>query len=291
MHLQFKKENMKSLVLKSILFGTLSIMGCNQSNEPFSDNLVLEKVSETIESKSISDEMENVSTTNQKTKLNTLKIIKNAKTRYKVKSVRETTDQAMAIVSQHDGYISDLRFENNSYQLENRFTIRLPHEHFDNVLKELSKMALFIDYTNITAKDVSEEYIDLQTRLKTKIEIKRRYEQILRFKAKTIEEILLTEDELGKLQEEIESAQGRLNFLTNRVALSTIQVDLYETVAPKKQSEAYIQSFGSKMADSFGFGWGLLKGTFLAIIYIWPLLLLAVGIVIYLRMKRIKNNF
>ncbi len=279
---------MKSLVFKSMIFYALSIISCNQSNEPFMDSVAMQEVSETIESKSISKNFEGISEADSKVEPNKLKIIKNAQTRYKVKNVDEATEFAEAIVTKHDGYISDLRFQNNTRQLENRFTIRLPQEHFDKVLNELSKMALFVDYTNISTTDVSEEYIDLQTRLKTKLEVKKRYEEILRTKAKTVKEVLLAEEQLGELQEEIESAQGRLNFLTNKVALSTIQVDLYETVEHKNQPEIYIQSFGSKIIDSLSFGWNLLKNLFLGILYIWPLILLGCGIIFYLRFKRRK---
>ena len=71
----------------------------------------------------------------------------------------------------------------------------------------------FIDYENITTKDVTEEYIDLESRLNTKLEVKQRYESILRKQAKTVKDILATEEKLQIIQEEIESVQGRLKYL------------------------------------------------------------------------------
>ncbi|MBQ0740603.1 DUF4349 domain-containing protein, partial [Aquimarina celericrescens] len=89
--------------------------------------------------------------------------------------------------------------------------------NFDIVLDSICKTAEFVDFKNISTIDVTEEYVDITSRLKTKVEVKQRYETILRTKAKTVEDILMAEEKLSKLQEEIESAQGRLKYLGSKV--------------------------------------------------------------------------
>lgn len=147
-----------------------------------------------------------------------LKIIKSATARYKVKNVEKATYKIKKIAQKHGAYISDLRFQNDLYKKENRFTIKVPKKYFDTVIDSVNAVADFVEYENITTKDVTEEYIDLETRLKTKLEVKARYENILRKNAKTVEDILKAEDKLRVIQEDIESAQGRLKYLTNKVA-------------------------------------------------------------------------
>ena len=183
-----------------------------------------------------------------------------------------------------------MRFQHNTVTLENRCTIRLPQQHFESVLFELSKYATFIDFKNINSEDVSEAYIDLQSRLNTKLSVRARYEAILRNKVKTVEDILLTEEKLRKLQEEIEAAQGRLKYLNSKVALSTINIDLYETVSHVKEPETYIQSYSSKIKESLSFGWNLLKNIFLGILYLWPLWFILLAFLIFWQYRKRKNG-
>jgi hypothetical protein len=202
-----------------------------------------------------------------------LKIIKTASARYKVKDVKVATGQIRAISLKYDAYISDLRYENNLYQKENRLTIKVPQQHFDLIMDSIGKVVEFVEYENITTKDVTEKYVDLQGRLATKLEVKKRYEEILRRNAKTVKDILDTEEKLRVLQEEIESAQGRLKYLTNRVAYSTIQIDLYETVEYTEKPTSYEKTFGDKTKEGLSFGWNMIEAIILFFIHIWPLIL------------------
>ncbi len=213
-----------------------------------------------------------------------LKIIKSALARYKVEDVKEATNAIKRMVSGYDAYISDLRFQNNLQIKENRFTIKVPNHFFDKVMDSINAVAEFVEYEKITTKDVTEEYVDLQTRLKTKLEVKERYESILRKNAKTVKDILATEDKLRIIQEEIESAQGRLKYLTNKVSFSTIQIDLYETVDYKEEPVTYNKTFWSKMKSSLANGLHAIEVVFLGIMNIWPILI--VGTMLFLFVKK-----
>lgn len=214
-----------------------------------------------------------------------LKIIKSATVKYKVTDVKSATQKIKNYAFQHDAYISDLRFENNRYSLENRFTLKVPQQHFETMMDSMVKVAEFVDYENITSEDVTEHYIDIQTRLKTKLEVKERYESVLQKNAKTVEDILATEEKLRIIQEEIEASQGKLKYLSNKVGYSTIQIDLYETVDYKEEPETYAKSFWSKSKEGLLFGWEIIESLVLGIIYIWPLVL--IGFVLgYLIKKR-----
>ncbi len=217
---------------------------------------------------------------------NNLKIIKSATVKFKVKDVKAASKLINKKVFEHDGYISDQRFQNNLYQIENRFTIKVPQKHFDTLLDSLNNVAEFIDYVNVTSQDVTEEYIDIKSRLETKIEVKKRYEDILRKQTKTVEDILTAEEKLSTIQEEIDAAKGRLKYLINKVSFSTIQVDLYEEVAYTKEPTSYTRTFISKVKEGFSFGWNLIEAITLGIIYVWPLLL--IGFIVFFFIKRKK---
>lgn len=217
-----------------------------------------------------------------------LKIIKSANVRYKVKNVKQSTSEVKKIAGQFEAYISDLRFQNNLYSIENRFTIKVPAQSFDVFLDSLKVIVEFVEYENISTKDVTEEYIDIEARLKTKLEVKQRYEDILRKNAKTVKDILATEEKLSAIQEEIESAQGRLNYLTNKVTYSTVQVDLYQTVEYKEEPSSYTKTFWNKLKEGLEFGWAIIENLVLGLFHIWPFVIFGILLFWYVR-RRLKK--
>ena len=221
---------------------------------------------------------------------NDLKIIKSARVKYKVRDVKRTMAIFKSLINNHQGYVSNLKFNNNLYEKENTFTVKIPAEHFDVILDSISKQVEFIDYEEVSTKDVSEEYVDLSKRLKTKMEVRERYEAILRKQAKTVEDILAVEEKLRQIQEEIESAQGRITYLNNKVAFSTIQISLYETVTYKEEPESYEKGLLSKIKEGFVYGWNMLEIIVVSIVYIWPFVLLLL-VFILLRKKILKLIF
>ena len=284
-------KQFKSVVKKVAMAAmTVFVFACN--GEAYNENVAMESVD-------VSEEFESTVYGNTNTALQDIdapvkemykdvKIIKSATAKYKVDDVKVATAEIKKIAMQYKAYISDLRFQNNLYQIENRFTVKVPQEHFDAMMDSIAGVVSFIEYENITTKDVTEEYIDLQSRLKTKLEVKARYEEVLRRNAKTVEDILMTEDKLRVIQEEIESAQGRLKYLTSKVAFSTIQIDLYETVEYVDEPTSYKKTFGDKSKNGFSFGWNMVESLVLFLIHVWPLLLAGILLVVFLR-KRMKK--
>lgn len=251
-------------------------------NASYKEDFAMEKVAVTEDYQAV--EENDVAGTVANTPIQ-LKIIKSASARYKVKDVKKATELVKAMAQKYDGYISDLRFDNNLYEKQNRFTIKVPNSHFDSLLDSIGSVAIFTEFENITTQDVTEEFLDIESRLATKQEVKERYVEILRKKAKTVEDILATEEKLRILQEEIEAAQGRLKYLSNKVSYSTVQVDLYETVEYTAEPESYTKNFFDKAGNGFSFGWELIEAIVIGLIHIWPLLILLTLVVLFLRRK------
>ncbi|WP_378178074.1 DUF4349 domain-containing protein [Aquimarina sp. SS2-1] len=285
---------MKTNILKPItslilILGLLLNFSCAKEPKNYaetSEDIMLDETGETPALNAFETEDKVDSKTDVTNIDHRIKIIKNANCRIKVNSVEQVSQKSKRIASAFNGYISDERFTNTNYSKENRFTIRVPRKSFDKVLDSICALAQFVDHKNISTIDVTEEYIDVSSRLKTKLEVKDRYETILKTKAKTVEDVLLTEDKLRQLQEEIEAAQGRLSYISNKVSYSTIQLDLYETVVPKDTPKEYVKSFTDKATDGLFFGWNLLQHLFLVLFYIWPLLFFGVLVYIYFKWLR-----
>ena len=105
-------------------------------------------------------------------------------------------------------------------------TVRVPAEAFDHAYTALRALAQEVLAEQITARDVTEEYTDTDSRIRN---LQAAEVQLLALleRAGTVEDLLKVENRLAEVREEIEKLQGRLNVLENRVALATILVLLH----------------------------------------------------------------
>ena len=108
-----------------------------------------------------------------------------------------------------------------------KLTLRVPQPRFEELLEVLKASAVKVSGENISGRDVSEEFFDLEARLANQKRTEKRFQEILK-SAKTVEDILAVERELSRVREQIERMEGRRRFLQDRVSLSTIDVDWHE---------------------------------------------------------------
>lgn len=218
-------------------------------------------------------------------------LIQRAESRIEVEKMSEKMRRIEQLLSFYGGYLADMNTQQMSYRNEVVMSLRIPAERFRPMLDSLRGMAVRVEQENIHAEDVTEEYVDLQTRLKTKKQVRDRYEDILRTKAKTVEEVLLAEEKIRRLQEEIEAQEGRLRYLANRSTLSQIQLSMYENIDQLIVADgpAWYANFLDDTKSALGFGFGMVKNIFLAILGLWPILLIVFWL-IYKR-KRIRAFF
>jgi hypothetical protein len=243
----------------------------------------------------------------------TVKIIRNADLKFKVKNVKKLSAKIADLVDISGGYISseDLISDKSYYQTlesteaseikeyevatSNIIYIRVPTKNFQTLISSMKGLSISEDYVKINAEDVTEEYYDLETRLKTKKEVEARYINILKSKAKTLNEILIAEDKIRVIREEIEAVEGRLIYLKNKVSLSTIQVEIYQDTYYTQETTRYKKyestgwSFGEKAADAISTGWDGILLFFIGLLYFWPLFLIGGGVLWFVR-RRIRKK-
>ena len=209
-------------------------------------------------------------------------IIKTANYRIQVKNVNESSQRANQLALKHGGYVSESELNNSNYEITNAITIRVPASRFDSLLEDLGGEAIFTQYKRISSQDVTEEFVDITIRLKTKKEVRDRYVDILRNKAKTVQDVLKAEEQIRIIQEEIEAKEGRLRYLKDQVGMSTIHLELYQEIEYKPEPDVYRRSFGSKILSGLENGWELMQGIVIFLVSIWPLLILG-GLIFWRR--------
>ncbi|WP_121964459.1 DUF4349 domain-containing protein [Myroides sp. N17-2] len=211
-------------------------------------------------------------------------IVKQGSIRFETSNAQETRKNIATSIKKLNGYLSQDSSTVYGNQTEYTIEIRVPTKNFETLLEGVTATATKVDNKNISALDVTEEFIDVEARIKTKKEIEERYKELLK-RANSIEDILKIESELGTLRADIESFEGRLKYLKSRVSLSTLSVTFYE----KGESTT---GFGYEISSAFGSGWENLLSFVIGIFYIWPFILIGTGLFFVIRRirKRRKQN-
>jgi len=202
------------------------------------------------------------------------KLIKKANLTCEVADFEKSKQNILQSVKKWNGYISDEKQRNAHHRISNDITIRVVKESFDALLEELETHVFRIDERNLNTQDVSEQFFDIESRLRTKKAMEKRYLEILQ-KADKVEDILKVERELRLLREEIEAKEGKLNFLSDQVNYSTIHLKIYQSLQVAEQVYRRPSFFG-KIIPAIKSGWYVLLDFIIGILYIWPFLLLGI---------------
>ncbi|MCX8067541.1 MAG: DUF4349 domain-containing protein [Anaerolineae bacterium] len=152
-------------------------------------------------------------------------VIRNATLDLVVRDTRRALGEIEKLAKDLGGYITSL----NTYQHERgetaSVTLRVPADQLDVALERLRGLATTVRQESIFGKDVTEEFVDLESRLR---HLEAKEKQLLEFleKAEDTEAVLAVYEHLSRTQAEIEQVKGRMRFLENQAALATITVNL-----------------------------------------------------------------
>lgn len=152
-------------------------------------------------------------------------------------------------------------------------SLRVPSESLDTAMDRISTLGILEESRAITSQDVTEEFVDSQSRLASMRATEQRLLSFLN-QARTVEDALLVQEQLTLLQQDIEQTQGRINALSERAAFSLIEVTLRLTpiaigvdAGPDFSARAGEQvrfqaSFAATPGiDNFSYQWDLGDGT------------------------------
>jgi hypothetical protein len=104
-------------------------------------------------------------------------------------------------------------------------TLRVPAEQYDELVNQVKEMALEVSWESTSSQDVTEEYVDLASRLDNLEATADRVRAFLD-QAESVEEALQVNQELSRLEGEIEVIKGRMQYLSQSAAFSTLTVSL-----------------------------------------------------------------
>ena len=198
------------------------------------------------------------------------------------------TEAAMAGVEQIatdlGGYLSDVDISKGRYgqteELRGSMTLRVPSVSLEEALERLQALATDVNYLNINRQDVTDQYSDLDARLRnlraTETELLALLTEVRERPNAKVEDILAVHRSLTQIRGEIETLQGRKNLLDNQISFSTVWVELIPDSINRPIVEDPWSASGpvrNALRALVSTLQGLLTALIWAVIYLTPLLL------------------
>lgn len=217
------------------------------------------------------------------------KIIKTATLDLEVKDYEKYYPTIREKVKAAGGYVAQEEQTQSEYKIENTMVIKVPVDQFDNTLLALASSAMKVNQRKVSSVDVTAEMIDTKARIEAKKQVRQRYMGLLN-QAKNMEEILNVQSQVNGIQEEIEAATGRVDYLAHSADFSTINLTYFQVLnatAVEKGKEKE-PSFGDRVKSGFAAGWDIVSNFFIILVTIWPLLL--ASLLVYILYKRVVSH-
>lgn len=227
-------------------------------------------------------------------------VIYNAEMDIRVENFEKARNILEQMAKAYKGYI--VQSDSNRFDGEQQsgtMTFRIPQEHFNAFLNDAEGLSVQVNHRAVSGQDVTEEYVDLESRLKSKKAVEARLLDFMQQAQKT-EDLLKISSDLADVQEQIEQIAGRKKFLENQTALSTVTITLQENevTVPKIENDSLNtwQKIKKQFADNINIL--LAAGSWIIVFLIgnFPILLIVgavvAGGIYFLRKKasRGQNN-
>ncbi|HZG88269.1 DUF4349 domain-containing protein [Paenibacillus sp.] len=154
-------------------------------------------------------------------------LIYNANVTMEVQSYAEAYTAVQNLIHLSGGYI--VRYSEQSVEAEKSgsFTIKVPAHDFSGFMDRLEQIPNTDLNRSMNAQDVTEEFVDLEARLKAKQLVESKYLQYME-QASRAEDLIRFTNELAVIQEDIERMKGRMRYLQQNVDYSTVELRIYE---------------------------------------------------------------
>ena len=196
----------------------------------------------------------------------------------------EFDQEVRKLLDKHEGYHTLVSFEGNQgRERSGRWVLRVPVRHYQSFLGAVKNLGV-PELVQETARDVTDEYVDLDARLSNQRRLEARILGVLDEVTGKIGEVLEVERELSRTRETIERLEGKMRQLKDQVSMTTVKLFVRED-ADYQPPQAL--SFGEEMGEAWGDSITGIKTFFreltLAVIALSPWLVMLAGLLFLLR--------
>ena len=178
-------------------------------------------------------------------------------------------------------------------ELELQLVVRVAATNFGSALEQIRAQGTRVIQEKTTGQDVTEEFIDLEARIKTQRALELQFLEIMK-QANKVADALEVQRQIADVRTEIEKLEGRKRFLENRASLSTITVSLQTPEAIAVNTSGFVRNVRDAVADSVSIASGIVLFLIRFVIVMVPIFILIIipgalpGRYIFRRAKRLQ---
>jgi len=203
-----------------------------------------------------------------------------------VDDVVDARDEIAQLAVRFDGYVVSSRISGEEQDMRGWISIRVPDDKFEQALSELRNLAVRVTSESTDSRDVTEEYVDLRSRLNNAEATESQYLALLE-EAK-VEDAIRIYELLHQVRREIEQIKGRMQYLERTSSMSLISVRLEPEVTAKPLVRAGWSALEALKSAVRGI---VIFGQWLGTIALWVLIFIPIwgtilGIILWRRRRK-----
>ncbi len=204
-----------------------------------------------------------------------------------VEEVTQACDDIAQLATSYNGYVVSSRISGEEEEMRGWISIRVPDGRFNQTLAELRELAVRVTSESTSSEDITEEYVDLESRLKNAEATEQQYLALLE-KAEDVEDILRIYESLSRVRSEIEQIKGRMQYLERSSSMSLISVRLEPEATAKPLVRAGWSALEALKSAVRGI---VIAGQWLGTLAIWLIIFIPIwgtilGIIYWRRHRR-----
>lgn len=207
------------------------------------------------------------------------KIIRDAEMTLEVESPEESQNKITTIAESNGGFVIESQRKMSDAKATKTdivaMTVRIPAARFDESLAEIRKTASRLIVEDVKGQDVTEEFIDIEARLKAQKALEAQFLEIMK-QAKTVEEALNVQREIAEVRGGIEKIEGRKRFLENQSEFSTLKIRLQASTAFSPNSSGFFYELSQAFTRGFDVALGFILILLTIVIGLLPFLIFIV---------------
>ncbi|MEY2845514.1 MAG: hypothetical protein RL076_1060 [Chloroflexota bacterium] len=216
-------------------------------------------------------------------------VVRDANLSIQVENVNDTDQRIRTLVSAENGFVLNSSTYGADQDVVINLTLKVPSNKLDSVITTIEQLAHKVVGRSMSGSDVTEEYVDLEGRLTALNASRDRLLELLK-KAEKVEDAVAVNMALTDVQSQLEQVTGRMRYLRQSAAMSTITLDIRTIPVTQVVTDGWQPLEDARVAlrDLLEFGQGLVS--FLIALLIWtPVWLPLVVLVRYVR-RRMQAN-
>jgi hypothetical protein len=241
------------------------------------------------------------------------KIVRTANIKSKVENTEQATYKIEQMARKFNGFITqthlesrtlnhsetpisnDSTLETTQFEVGNKLTLRVPNQHLDTFLVEMSRLYTHLDFRQVNAQDLTATFLTNQLKAQLRDNSAQRIAQASDEKGKKLSDITDAEETRVNMKDAAIEQQIQNLETDYDIAYSVVNVDIYQNAVVAKTMKTNVASltasanFGFRLTTALANGWSVLMEIFLFVVSLWGFILIGFSVVWgYKKMKSLN---